>query len=31
MAACPQATQKKWRNAELIVVNDRMGHDDEDD
>jgi len=25
----PQATQKKWRSAELIVDNDGMGHDDE--
>jgi len=27
----PQATQKKWRSAELIVDNDGMGHDDDDD
>jgi len=27
----PQATQKKWTSAELIVVNDGMGHDDDDD
>jgi len=26
----PQATQKKWRSAELIVDNDGMGHDDDD-
>jgi len=25
----PQATQKKWRSAELIVDNDGMGHDDD--
>jgi len=25
----PQATQKKWRSAELIVDNDGMDHDDE--
>jgi len=26
----PQATQKKWRSAELIVDNDGMGHDDDE-
>jgi len=26
----PQATQKNWRSAELIVVNEGVGHDDED-
>ena len=24
----PQATQKKWRSAQLIIDNDGMGHDD---
>jgi len=27
----PQATQQKWRSAELIVDNDGMGHDNDDD
>jgi len=26
----PQATQKKWRSAEVIVGNAGMGHDDDD-
>lgn len=27
----PQAIHKKWRSAELIVVNDGMGHDNDDE